>query len=70
MGGKPIILTERCKGCNLCTFSCPKDILKMSNDTNKKGVNYAVCIDESKCTACRMCAITCPDNVIDIVKFK
>lgn len=70
MRGKPIISTENCKGCELCTFSCPKDILEMSKDTNKKGVNYAVCIDESKCIACKLCAITCPDNVIDIVKFK
>lgn len=70
MRGKPVISTESCKGCSLCIRSCPKDILEMSANTNKKGVNYATCIDESKCIACKMCAITCPDNVIDIIKFK
>ncbi len=70
MRGKPVINTEKCKGCELCIYSCPKDILRMSEETNKKGVNYSVCIDESKCIACKMCAITCPDNVIEIIKFK
>ena len=70
MRGKPVIISENCKGCELCIYSCPKDILVMSEDTNKRGVNFASCIDESKCIACKMCAITCPDNVIDIIKFK
>lgn len=70
MRGKPVIFTEKCKGCELCIYSCPKDILRMSEDTNIRGVNYSVCIDESKCIACKMCAVTCPDNVIEIIKFK
>jgi len=70
MRGKPVFLYENCKGCELCISACPKDILRMSEDTNKKSVNYAICIDESKCIACKMCAITCPDSVIEIIKFK
>ena len=70
MRGKPVIFTEQCKGCELCIYSCPKNILVMSKATNKKGVNYSECIDESQCIACKMCAVTCPDNVIEIIKFK
>ena len=70
MRGKPVIFTEKCKGCELCISSCPKEILVMSEATNKKGVNFSECIDESKCIACKMCAVTCPDNVIEIIKFK
>ena len=28
---------ERCKGCELCTFACPQQVLGMSKDINTKG---------------------------------
>ena len=67
--GKPLINTERCKGCGLCIGACPKKILSMSEQTNRQGVHYPVCIDESECIACTFCAIMCPDIAIEIVKF-
>lgn len=70
MPGRPIIQWDKCKGCELCTTQCPKNILVMSKETNSSGVNYAVCIDEDKCTGCKLCAIMCPDNIIDIIKLK
>ena len=68
MAGKPIISVERCKGCGLCIRSCPKAMLEMSKTTNSQGVNYPVCIDESKCIACSFCATMCPDVAIEIEK--
>lgn len=64
--GRPLINTERCKGCELCIRVCPKKILEMSNETNGQGVNYPVCIDEASCIACAFCATMCPDCVIEI----
>ncbi|HDQ14636.1 MAG TPA: ferredoxin family protein [Sediminispirochaeta sp.] len=67
--GKPEIDTEKCKGCALCIQSCPKDILRMSDDFNKQGVPYATCIDDDACIACKFCAIICPDMVIKILQY-
>ena len=40
--GKPLINSERCKGCALCIRVCPKKILEMSKETNGQGVHYPV----------------------------
>ena len=54
-----------CKGCDLCVWVCPKNILKLDLDrVNAKGYNPIVCIDIDGCTACGMCAKICPDSVI------
>jgi len=66
--GKPLISPERCKGCALCVDACPKKILKMSQQINKRGVHYPECFDEGNCTACTFCAIICPDIAIEIEK--
>jgi 2-oxoglutarate ferredoxin oxidoreductase subunit delta len=66
--GKPVISSEKCKGCGLCIGACPKSILELSDDFNKQGVQYPVCIDEDKCIACKFCAIICPDMAIEILK--
>lgn len=67
--GKPEIDIEGCKGCTLCIGVCPVNILKMSNDFNKRGVAYAECVDESKCIACGFCGQICPDMAIRVVEY-
>ena len=67
--GKPIINMEKCKGCGLCVAACPKKILRISDNTNAQGINYAECFDKAACIACRSCAIICPDMAIEIEKF-
>ena len=67
--GKPEINIERCKGCSLCIGACPQKILEMSDDFNKQGVSYPVCVNEDACTACKFCAIICPDMAITILKY-
>jgi len=57
-----------CKGCGLCIIACPRKIIRLSENINAKGYNYAECIEQEKCTACKMCYITCPDVAITIEK--
>lgn len=66
---KMTVITERCKGCGLCTTACPKKIVSLQKEKrNKKGYFYAVCTDESVCIGCAMCGIMCPDCAIVVEK--
>jgi 2-oxoglutarate ferredoxin oxidoreductase subunit delta len=53
-----------CKGCGLCVFYCPKDVLQLADKMNQKGYNVAEVINLSDCTGCRLCDIACPDFAI------
>jgi len=56
-----------CKGCDLCAFVCPKNILKLDKErVNAKGYNPMTCFDIEACIACGMCARICPDSVIKV----
>lgn len=57
-----------CKGCEMCIVTCPKGILKMSEDINASGDNYCTQPDPSKCTACKFCAMICPEAAIEVYR--
>ena len=59
---------DLCKGCGLCVEACPKKILELGGELNKKGHHFARVADETKCIACAFCATMCPDCVIKIEK--
>jgi len=65
---KIVIDEERCKGCELCLAACPKHIIVMSENFNKKGYRSAKQINPEKCTGCAFCAMTCPDVAIEVFK--
>jgi len=61
---------EKCKGCELCVYYCPKQVLEISKKSNKKGYfpaktkrNY-----KEKCIGCGNCYIICPDCAIEVYK--
>jgi 2-oxoglutarate ferredoxin oxidoreductase subunit delta len=56
---------DKCKACYLCIKECPKQLIKVSEQTNSLG-NHVVefCDPEHKCLACAMCAARCPDLAI------
>ena len=60
---------DRCKGCELCTTVCPKNIVLMAEDRiNAKGFHPAHVKEQDKCIGCGFCAIICPDVVIEVEK--
>ena len=63
--GKIVIDNNRCKSCYICTQTCPKQLIKKSNKTNRLG-DYMVEFDDPKgeCIGCAMCAKRCPDMAI------
>jgi 2-oxoglutarate ferredoxin oxidoreductase subunit delta len=63
-----VIEKEKCKGCGLCIDVCPKEILQLSENINKKGYNYVECINDDLCISCKACALMCPDLVFTLNK--
>ncbi len=58
-----------CKGCELCTFVCPPQVIEMGNFYNAKGYKPAVLVDpDHRCTGCTLCAMVCPDAVITVYR--
>ncbi|MFH1779237.1 MAG: ferredoxin family protein [Candidatus Omnitrophota bacterium] len=66
--GKIIIDREACKGCELCSISCPEKLIVMDETLSIRGVHPATFLDNDKCTACKACAIICPDVCIEVYK--
>jgi len=59
----------RCKGCGICTISCPKNLIQLSNKINNLGYTLAVFdFSREQCTGCALCAEICPDVAIKVFK--
>ncbi len=54
------IISEQCKGCELCVHECPKKVLSMSDKINHLGYPYAVYVVEG-CNGCGFCFYACPE---------
>ncbi len=57
---------DTCKGCELCIYVCPPQVLKMSEDFNKVGYQYPILLEG--CTGCENCARICPDLVFEVYR--
>ncbi len=56
----PFINTLECKACERCIIACKKNVLKMSDDINKRGHHYVIYEGEG-CSGCGDCYYTCPE---------
>jgi len=68
--GRIVVDEERCKGCELCTTVCPKDLIHMANTFNAKGYRPAQLVDaKNECTGCAICSVICPDAAITVYRY-
>ncbi len=62
-----VLKTDKCKGCELCSAVCPKDVLAIDGKAlNGKGYHPIAVVNEDACIACGNCGIICPDGVINV----
>ncbi|MFO8014012.1 MAG: 4Fe-4S binding protein [Phycisphaerae bacterium] len=63
------ILTEYCKGCELCVAVCPKGALEMSEELTDLGVRPARLKEGVECSGCTLCYQVCPDAAIEVLEI-
>ena len=56
-----------CKGCYLCIWACPWNVLEISEERNWRGVKKPVATKIENCRACRLCEYYCPDFAIQVI---
>jgi len=60
---------NRCVGCQICTFACPKEAIKTERQpklSGEKAGKARVDIDLVKCNFCGICDILCPYGAINV----
>lgn len=62
--GQVVIIADRCKGCGFCVEYCPKDVLVLSEEFNRKGYHPPKVVKEGECVNCNLCEMICPDFAI------
>jgi len=62
--GEVHIIADRCKGCGFCVEYCPKGVLVMSEEFNRKGYHLPKVVKSGECVNCNLCEMICPDFAI------
>lgn len=58
--GLPVLInTTRCKGCNICVYYCPTQVLKLIKA-------QSTVVNPEACTFCRLCELRCPDFAVTV----
>ena len=55
-----VVTPDECKGCSRCVYSCPKQVLKLTEKVNSMGTVYAEYTGEG-CIGCGSCFYACPE---------
>jgi Na+-translocating ferredoxin:NAD+ oxidoreductase subunit B len=78
--GLPVVIEEKCTGCNECVKICPKDIIELRNKGKKGRRIFVSCINVDKggmakkncavaCTGCTKCEKECKFDAIKIENY-
>ena len=59
---------KMCKGCHICIFVCPHDVLKKADVVDNRGFFLPVVADLEACVVCCLCEMECPDFAISVVE--
>ena len=62
--GEVLILADRCKGCGFCVEYCPRKVLAISDEFNRKGYHPPKVVKRDECVNCNLCEMICPDFAI------
>lgn len=65
------IVSELCKGCELCVLACPSGNLRLSDQLNRNGyhpVEFSYEGTRGPCSACGICYWVCPDFSISEIR--
>ena len=62
--GEVFIVADRCKGCAFCVEYCPRDVLVMSAEFNRKGYHAPEVVKSGECVNCNLCELICPEFAI------
>ncbi len=69
MAGTITIDENRCKGCELCTFVCNKQVIGIADYFTPRGYRPAQLVDpQGLCTGCLLCSTICPDAAITVYR--
>ena len=56
---------ELCIGCGICVDSCPMDVIRMDEKSNKAIIKY-----QADCMLCLYCERDCPEKAIYVSPVK
>ena len=59
---------DLCKSCGYCVQFCPKQVLQMGYERNRRGHFYPEMVNERGCITCAVCALMCPEGAIEVSK--
>ena len=69
VNGRIVVSDEYCKGCELCIFACPKQVIAVDIEhITVKGYHPARMVTDG-CTGCAICAVVCPEAAITVFRF-
>ena len=69
MRGAIVINFDRCKGCQLCVVSCPKEVIALAKKkVNVHGYPYVEAMRPNDCIGCANCGVVCPDGCITVYR--
>jgi len=65
-----IIHEHYCKGCEICSLVCPKEVLEMVLAPDRWEGAIAKVANIETCNACMLCEYECPDFAIEVYSVK